>query len=238
MTRKKAKPSTDTEEIAERSMEFFMSTIRDPQKVAVHCGRCLYGALLLSTADPERPIDTPEKLPTSIRKDLEFWNLLLSFLVTPRTDKEVERLLTSFSRCYCHLMDPNIGKYHRAGQLAEAGSMNRTWMEYYAPPSEKSKYSTARCAFVIKGFTVLYSGLKEGGIKSVAKGVTHTWPATPADLMPFGADELVKTMLQWYRFVPDPMVVQLTTRILRTARYTLIPSLYKYRLAHTFVDHA
>ncbi|KAJ3497348.1 hypothetical protein NLJ89_g10357 [Agrocybe chaxingu] len=112
----------------------------------------------------------------------------------------------------------------KAGGLVEQGSMNRTWMEFYAPLSEKSKYSTARCAIIIKGFTVLYSGLKEGGIKSVA---THTWPTSPAALMPFGADELVKTMLQWYRFVPDPIVFQLIARILHTARFALIPSLSK-----------
>ncbi|CAA7258463.1 unnamed protein product [Cyclocybe aegerita] len=237
MPRKKTKSTRQADtSTAEQAMEFFLSSIRDPHKVT-HCGRCLCGALLTAVAaEPDRPIDTPEKLPASIRKNLEFWNLLLSFFVTPRTDEEIDCLLTAFSECRCQLTESGIHIYHEKGEKAEEGSMNRTWMEHYAPPEARAKYSAVRCTFVVQGFAILCAGLHDGGIEPVAKGVTHTWPSTPLDLVPFGADELVQTMLQWYRLVPDPIVIQLTTRILHTTRFVLIPSLYKYRFAHTFVD--
>ncbi|KAJ3496039.1 hypothetical protein NLJ89_g10536 [Agrocybe chaxingu] len=208
MPRKKAKSTRQADATtAEQAMVFFMSSIRDPHKVT-HCGQCLCGALLTAVAaEPDRQMDTSEKLPATIRKNLEFWNLLLSFFVTPRTDEEIDRLLTAFSECRCQLTESGMHQYHGDGHKSGEGLMNRTWMEHYAPPEEKAKYSAVRCAFVVQGFAVLYAGLHDGGIKSVAKGVTHTWPSTPLDLVPFGADELVQTMLQWYRLVPDPIVM-------------------------------
>ncbi|KDR84154.1 hypothetical protein GALMADRAFT_700867 [Galerina marginata CBS 339.88] len=198
---------------AQEALEFFLFSISDPHNPR-HCGRCLIGALWTMTAG--NVPDTPRRHTFNVIKNDEYWNSFLRFLVIKRTDKQLDRLLTRFSLCSCRLTEKNISSYH-----AE---------------EKKEVYTTERCAVIVTMFTRLGQCLSRSGVVSVAKGLVNTWPHLPSDLMPFGADSLVQSLLQWLRFVPDPMIVSVATLILRVCRSLIIPSLVKYRFSHYVVE--
>ncbi|KAJ3497349.1 hypothetical protein NLJ89_g10358 [Agrocybe chaxingu] len=242
MSQKKSDPLTASihpgAPTPENAMDFVLSSIRDPRNPA-HCGQCLYGALFVLTITAPDPLPGTEaafKLPAPLRKNTPFWNSLLEFLVMPRSDEEVERLLKKFAICKCDLRDRLVREYHAAGKAKEEHMMKRMCLELWAPKEEKKKYTTARCAVVVKIVQTLDSALTEGHVRSVAKGLTETWPTAPTDLIPCGADELVESLLRWYRFVPDPLVFHLAAHILHTCRFLLVPSFAKYRLSAVMFD--
>ncbi len=233
----KASAQNGKKEIDQASLDFFLSSISDPQEPG-HCGRCLYGALLAFTANARNPDDTPFKLPLVLRRNVEFWSKLFAFLVAIRTDTQVEELLHRFSNCKCNLSDGRIRGYHQAAERAETGSIQRLWLKHYAPQALKPSFTNERIAFVIKMITLLYAGLSDIGVKSVAKGTVQTWPTTPSDLIPFGADNLVQTLLQWYRFIPDTIIFQVAARIMHVCQVVIIPSLSKFKFTHCVVETA
>ena len=204
-----------------------------------HCGRCLYGALVLCTAPPEIRNDAPFKTTNSTRRNIDFWNTLYRFLVTPRSDTQVEGLLARLSQCSCQMGDRSITAYHITGQKTESWTIERLWILKHAPPLLKPKYTTARIAFVINVFCMLYRGMGDTGVrsvKSIAKGGVELWPTSPADLVPFGADELVRSLMQWYRFIPDTIIYQLTAKILHVCQHILLPSLGKFKFCNAIAD--
>lgn len=225
-----------TDASAQEGIDFILSSVRDPFNVR-HCGRCLYGALLASTSSSDLPYDTPRFTQTTgIVKNQTFWDHLLGFMVMKRTDKQLERLIVRLSQCNCKLSDKKIQYYHETGKIGEPGTMSRGAMEFYAPQGKKHLYSAERCALVIKVFCLLFSAISESGVKSVAKGVGRRWPNHAADLVPFGPDELVQSLLQWYRFVPDTIVFSLLGAITRVCRFLITPSLLKFQVCHLIAE--
>ena len=246
MPKKKSKPSKTGHHASKStgplpsvkdSTTFFITSINEPHN-PTHCGRCLYGALLVSNASPGQPTTTSSKLSVSIRKNLNFWNTLYHFLVVQRTDEEVERLLTRLSICECPMDDRTIAAYHKVGEKGEMVSIQRCFLEANAPASGsmKERYSTPRIAFIIKAFCMLHSGLVESGVRGVAKGTVDTWPTSPMDLVPFGADELVWSFKRWWTFIPDTIIYQVMARVIHISQQLILPSLGKLKFCHSVVD--
>ncbi|KAF9528922.1 hypothetical protein CPB83DRAFT_289576 [Crepidotus variabilis] len=204
---------------------FVVSSLSNP-KEPQHCGTCLYAALVQAIPSSEVLSTRSYTIPTSLRKKVDFWNTLYAFIFQPRTDEEVESLLRVLGRCFCpsplrQLQSYAVGKNteHRNSTLA------------LAPEDRKTLYTPERIAFITEALVIFTDILYGSGVKSVAKGPLQTWPTTPQDLVPFGADSLVQTLLQWYRFIPDPIVFGLAGRITHVCRFILVPSLAKFQFS-------
>ncbi|KAF9528926.1 hypothetical protein CPB83DRAFT_893896 [Crepidotus variabilis] len=211
---------------------FVVSSLSNP-KEPQHCGTCLYTALILTTSNSSHDHAKQYYIPTSLRKKVDFWNALYTFIVQPRTDEEVESLLQQLARCYCPLA---VCRYQsQAARMGAEDLVQRNSTLLFAPEDKKALYTHERITFVTKAFIILSAGLHGSGVKSVAKGLVQTWPTTPLDLLPFGADSLVQTLLQWYRFIPDPIIFGLAGRITHVCQFLLIPSLAKFQFSRTAI---
>lgn len=91
--------------LVEGALEFFLSSIRDPHNM-LHCGTCLIGALEVSTKAEQQPVELmAQGIRKRIKADPELYNATLTFLLTKRTDKQMEILLARLSECHCQMDD-------------------------------------------------------------------------------------------------------------------------------------
>jgi hypothetical protein len=165
-------------------------------------------------------------------RDTKFWDGILAFLLLKRTDEQLDRLLMRLSECSCRKYDANIRRFHKTGLEWEEVTMSRMHIEQ----GESGPVTPGRCSFIINIFCALSTILRTSGLTSVAKGTMQHWPLHATDLIPYGADNFVESMLQWHRFVPDTMIFQYTGLVLHLCVTSLIPSLVKYRFSHVVVE--
>ena len=55
----------------------------------------------------------------TLQRNFEFWNSIMVFLFTERTDDDVGRLLCDLDQCSCCLLDPRVRKAHQNGRKWE-----------------------------------------------------------------------------------------------------------------------
>ncbi|KDR84149.1 hypothetical protein GALMADRAFT_133507 [Galerina marginata CBS 339.88] len=224
-TKKDSRSSTPSD-----SAQFFLNSIEDPNNPK-HCGRCLLGALSEPSSETRQAARAGAPLKKSsmlIHKNAKFWNTVARFLFTERTDEGIEMLLTRLSKCSCQMRDPLIRDFHDEGYCLERDSMNRTRMHEQSSESQRNAYSARRCGLIVGLFAFFGGNIRSSKAKSVVSGSALTWPSQPQDVLPFGADSLVRSLLQWYRFVPDPIILMIAGPILPLCESLLIPSLIKY----------
>ena len=229
---KPANPDYPTEPSESESTEFLLASIRDPHNPK-HCGMCLHGALM---AKAERVSSHPSKKHRSPDpREADAYTAFIKFILVERTDKQVDRLLERLSTCTCQISDP-IQSYHDKGRKQSAWTMTRGHLEDSTSDDDKSKLTAERCAFIADLFYLLLGVIKESGIISVAKGSSHSWPTHTGDLLPFGPDNFIQSMMRWYRFIPDAAIFDLTGNVLRVCNTLLVPSLAKYRMSHVVAE--
>ena len=231
MAKRKNKPANPIGSSLE-SAEFLLASIRDPHNPK-HCGTCLHGALVVnaerSSSHPAKKNRSPDP------READVYTSLIKFLLLERTDKQVDRLLERLSTCTCQISDP-IQSYHDRGRKQSAWTMTRGYLEDFASGDDKSKFTAERCVFIADLFHNLLGVIKKSGIVSVAKGSSQTWPKHTDDLLPFGPDNFMQSMMRWYRFIPDTAVFDLTGQVLRVCNTLLIPSLAQFRMSHVVVE--
>ncbi|KAF8204627.1 hypothetical protein BJ912DRAFT_2935 [Pholiota molesta] len=152
-------------------------------------------------------------------------------LLLKRTDKQLDRLLTRLSECSCRKEIPPLKGITRK----DCCGQGHQWLDAYGEGRVRSIYFQSMCIYH-RYFCVLSTFIRDSGITSVAKGISRSWPCNPTDLIPYGADSFVESMLQWYRFVPDTIIFHITGLVLRICETLVIPSLVKYRFSHAVAD--
>lgn len=224
-----------------QALEFFLSSIRDPHNPQ-YCVLCLDGAFRECT-DVEKWTPGMQKLKNSSRGkskyNPELWNAIVKWLFIKRTKKQMERFLTSLMECTCrmdqHGMD--VQRYHQISAQRLKKSDLRIYNNHFEHESEeRQKYIKPWCLFLFNLFNSLSVPIQRSGSKSLAKGSSTSWPNSSTDLVPYGADALVASILQWHQFIPDPLLFDLMASILKVCRELVVPSLEKYRFTMKVVD--
>lgn len=108
------------------------------------------------------------------QKDFKFWNSLVYFFFTERTEEDIGQLLERLDQCSCPMEVPGVHEAHLNGRVWEARDIwgasgqrvSRTLVQHF--------------------FQLLTTALDQAHIRAVAKGISKFWPTSPNDLIPFG----------------------------------------------------
>ena len=164
-----------------------------------HCSRYLLVALsntfsAIEKADSKR-----------LMKIHSLWNSMIRFLLTPRTDGEITDLLDGLSQCSCPMYDTETQNLHQHGAQIESNLATRTctWDPNPGPST----------VLVVQLFCIIEYAMGHSRVKSVATRTTDTWPSCPDDLMPFGPENVMQSLLQWTRFTKDAIVYRTAAHI-------------------------
>jgi len=215
--------------------QFFLSSIRDPFNPN-HCGVCLDGAFAGYAATVQEMVSASsnKKSGPAITRSPDFWNGVLDFLLLKRKDKQLERLLTRLSVCSCKMDGQSkIAEYHAVG------GRHALFVEpiFINQKLDPEVFNGKRCALFVNIFSVFNVIVnKTVGVKSAAKGTSTSWPLSYTDLIPYGPDNFLQTMIQWYRFVPVSKIFHSTALVLRMCKSILIPSMIKYQFTNIVVQ--
>ncbi|PPR04835.1 hypothetical protein CVT26_012990 [Gymnopilus dilepis] len=240
----KSSPHQVDAEASTRASEFF--AIREPHNPR-YCGTCLLGAFITCTP-AERPTQcccTDTNAQASTVTHPKVWKAVMAFLTHKRTDTQMDRLLVRLSTCNCR-MDQQGGyvkAYHDAGKHhGEVFILRmRRIDELTSGLDEEAREKRIITVFwgrvlISELFGVLIKAIERRGLKSVAKGISKAWPFNPTDLIPNGADSLAEMILQWYRWISDPVIFVATGYILRICQELFFPSLVKCKFSFTFLE--
>lgn len=216
-----------------QALEFFLSSIRDPHNPR-HCATCLDGAFReCSDARQWHPYmrsrGMMKMFQDSQTYNPQLWNAVLKFLFIKRTNKQIRRLLTSLSECNCR-MDEQVRRYHEMSIRRDKDSDWRTYIEFFESESEDGqRFVEVWRAFLSNLFLNLSVPIVRGGSRTTSKGSSSFWPHSPMDLIPYGAETLVDSMLRWHQFFSDPLLIHLMGCMVVVCRELVYPSLVKYR---------
>ncbi|KDR84142.1 hypothetical protein GALMADRAFT_236816 [Galerina marginata CBS 339.88] len=239
--RKTGNPTHKDTRDAAKASAFFTSSILDPHNPQ-HCGVCLQGAFLECTtaerATPNTDKRSKQPVPT-MTVSAQLWTIVIAFLSLPRTNKQMEGLLVRLSTCSCRISDDKAGdlmRYHAEGNKEAARVMSRLHMEELGDSDSKNRFTLQRCAFIVDLFCVFSVVISGSSVRSAAKGSSQSWPISVTDLIPYGAENFVQAMMQWYRFVPDTIIFHATALVSRVCRSLVVPSLIQHQVSHAIIE--
>ncbi|KAF9058131.1 hypothetical protein BJ165DRAFT_1425854 [Panaeolus papilionaceus] len=161
-------------------------------------------------------IEKPGFQGSGVSKLHGFWSILYNFLVAERTDQQFASMVRKFSApCACNVENRRwVMSPHLHNQVKE-------WTEI-----EASKLSGKNPGLSLNGrshawrFIKLLCGLLRAMLSvakeaSVTKGVSRRWPADTSELLLLGPDQVVKSLLQWNRFVGDFFAIEFIPALIK-----------------------
>ncbi|KIM34945.1 hypothetical protein M413DRAFT_32898 [Hebeloma cylindrosporum] len=187
-----------------------------------YCGTCLLGVF-------ERKNPFPGSLKkaqfiSDFQKDGMLLNLVMRFLFTVRTDKEIEEIFDRMEPCSCPMEDQEIHSYHQLGNVVE---------KEIFPMLTGAENATPAICLMSNLLRLVSVALDNAHVRTVAKGKSTIWPTSPKDLIPFGAENLVQRLLQWSRLIPDAMIFRFAGQCITFCGALVLPSF----LAAKFTRH-
>ncbi|RDB28208.1 hypothetical protein Hypma_001377 [Hypsizygus marmoreus] len=221
--------------VSQTPANLLLGAIRDPHDPRL-CGTCLIGCLDAVFSQTQHDHFLFQR---NLAKHHDIWNALILFVTVKRTNKQMQRLLTRLSHCSCRLADPQICNLHERGEKLKPFLIART-----VPELELQQHGTdlsglsptvSGSAFPTDIFALFGENLPVARIKSVAKGSTASWPSSPSELLPLGADAFVEAMLQWHDVLQDTLVFVTVAVALRICRSVLLPSVISHSLCGRLV---
>ncbi|KAF9472177.1 hypothetical protein BDN70DRAFT_495919 [Pholiota conissans] len=159
-------------------------------------------------------------------EDLEFCNSQMRFWFAVRTEEQTQHLLDRLNRCSCPMSDPRIREYHRFGREEEKRLSLMLGMDTQTP-------STTYFSLMVH---VMAGSLEGANYKSVAKRATRRWPTCPEDLMPYGPQELINSIVVWSKFIPGMVVFEFASLCIRFCGSLLIPHAVESPLTRRAID--
>lgn len=215
--------------------DILLNAIRDPQNPRL-CGSCLIGCLAKVFPDSQRLSCSLKRRSGSIlERHHDIWNALILFITTRRTKEQTQHLLERLGgQCHCRTRE-----LHKAGNtLRQARVLGRsivgvkvvvrgTDLSISAPPA-----TALGSCFVIEVFVLLSEALPGVSLRSLGKN-SASWPTTPTELLPLGADAFVTALLQWHGVLNDSIVFTVCGLAWRLCCDLLLPSM----ISHSFCDH-
>ncbi|KAG6917355.1 hypothetical protein DXG01_002820 [Tephrocybe rancida] len=208
--------------------QLLLAAIRDPHDPRL-CASCLLGCLekIFPRSQRKSRPGATKRTTSILAANHDVWNALVGFLTIKRTNKQIQRALVRLSECNCKLADTHIQELHRIGDSFQPVILGRSIMDSNNLPPISLGFS-----FVLEILSLLLDALPSVGVKSVAKGLS-TWPTSPTDLIPSGADAFVVSMIQWHGIIKDTAVFAMCGTVLRLCHLLVIPSL----ASHSIVGH-
>ncbi|PPQ63881.1 hypothetical protein CVT24_009507 [Panaeolus cyanescens] len=187
-----------------------MYALKDPYR-PTQCANALLTAMLrvfrIETVQESK--DGPGLLKATQR----LWSKLYGFLVAPRTGEELDCMMKKLTKCNCKQRDRLSAKFYaeyRYDDDFKAATLERTGEEHlvvdhkYSPVGYQASNANF---FVVHIFGTLFQ---------------------VADLIPFGPDALVESMLQWDRVLDHAGVLRLAAPIFEICGAQIHPSIAKY----------
>ncbi|KAG6805778.1 hypothetical protein H0H93_004137, partial [Arthromyces matolae] len=142
------------------------------------------------------------------------------------TNKQMNRVLERLSQCNCKIADAHISELHRIGDRSQKKILGETIIDLENGDVQLGS------AFTRHIFLLLTRALPDAGVKSVAKGPSDSsWPASPTDLLPSGADAFAAAILQWQEVINDTTVFAFIGRVLRLCQAYIVPSIASHSIS-------
>ncbi|KAF9045497.1 hypothetical protein BJ165DRAFT_1404672 [Panaeolus papilionaceus] len=210
------------------ALQYLLLSLQDPLQPK-GCGNSLYGAI--KRLAPLESVQRSKDGPGLFNATQRLWTTLYRFLATPRTDEQLNEMMKKFSVCSCsyQLGVGLSGKFHREYNDIQ---QKREYMAKNGPfpvPAVDFAYSASACIegsytnfFIVYILGTLRNVLHPGqgpghvSVTLIRKGQSKRWPNQLSDLIPFGPEELVKSFLQWNRYLDDPCVLRTAIPIFTT----------------------
>ncbi|KAF9480156.1 hypothetical protein BDN70DRAFT_877898 [Pholiota conissans] len=189
------------------------------------CARCILGASTKGITKGTNLVGT-KTFWANFTQDLEYWRSLVRFLFAVRTEEETRQMLARLNRCSCRMRDPGILAYHQAGRGFESEVVSRSFVDR----------QLSSMLLITELLATILSAMNCAHVKSVAKRTAARWPTCPEDLMPFGAKNLVESLIVWSRVLPDNIVIAIATQCIEFCGSLLIPSVIDSGLTRQVID--
>ncbi|KAF9053309.1 hypothetical protein BJ165DRAFT_853995 [Panaeolus papilionaceus] len=165
-----------------------------------------------------------------------FHKILYKFVVRRRHDNDWDMVtwMKEFSTCadcspstHCQ---PISSFCHRTW-MEKKGDLTRSHLFRIANlASEKTnpRQTASWSAFLQEAIVLLCGALLLAPFKAVAQGKYPLWPRKLSSLIPFGTDDAVYSILQWFRISPQAPLLQFLLAIVLHVRSPFYPSLIKF----------
>ncbi|KAF9047758.1 hypothetical protein BJ165DRAFT_1468049 [Panaeolus papilionaceus] len=214
-------PVTVQRPAAGRVISIITTALRDPQKPLL-CAQTLTVAIALI-----REL-SGFQIPQYAAKRDAMHATLHNFLVAERrTDDEIKAMLDDLSECSFDTanMDEELLSYHDfcTGMIS---------------PNHEAPASVITNAFLESIFNELANTMYEISSIAICKGTWKKWPKNTSEIMPFGPEELTKSLLQWYRIFPQSCVTHWAFRIFKVCGPLMYTPFDKHDVTNNiFVRH-
>ncbi|KAF9054866.1 hypothetical protein BJ165DRAFT_1566479 [Panaeolus papilionaceus] len=198
---------------AARALSYVDSALRNPHK-PTRCAKSLSVALTIVTRHYLLFSNEYQSKRDSLRATL------YAFLTAVRTDEELDAMMQKMDKCECRT-DDDPSSFH------------------FQCIQKRSKFVWDDAQHVLQAvlaeFELLFNRTPP---TPVHKGISEVWPMRVSQLLPFGADQLVASIFQWYRFFPNPMVTRFALQILKMCGDLVHDAFLKADVMNTlFVAH-
>ncbi|PPR01050.1 hypothetical protein CVT24_000604 [Panaeolus cyanescens] len=197
-----------------RAIPYINAALQDPLKPS-GCAASLSIALALVVL-------SYRELPEVSSKRDGLRATLYAFVAAKRTDEELKAMWQKLGRCTCK------------------AAKDKTSFHTQCINSKKPKlgYVDVTEQFISSIFLELLLILDETDPIPVHKGNAKCWPNRVSDLLPYGADQLATTLLQWYRMLPDTQIIRLTLSILKVCGTLVYNAFTQSKIINLFfIDH-
>ncbi|PPR03390.1 hypothetical protein CVT24_012515 [Panaeolus cyanescens] len=208
------------------ALQYLVRSLQDPLH-PTQCGNALYSAVKRS--GPLEDVKKAKEGPGLFNAVQRLWSTLYLFLVTPRTDEQLQEMIEKLSVCNCNHSSGLSAKFHADYNMIKE---RREWMATKGPhaiPAIDFEYSDSESIegdyptfFLLHVFGTLRKVLHPGqgpghvSVTLIRKGQSKRWPNQLSDLMPFGPDQLVNSFLQWNRVLDFPCVLKIALPLFTT----------------------
>ncbi|PPR05651.1 hypothetical protein CVT24_002877 [Panaeolus cyanescens] len=143
------------------------------------------------------------------------WSHLYRFIVAERTDEEFIAMRDKLSHCSCKPANRSFSK-----QLHDEFAR--------LLPGQNVSSPKDTLAFVTSIGQLLEGIFATTKDIPVVKGVAKEWPTSVSDLLPSGSDAVIRSLLQWQRFVGNLAVIDFFPSIIRLSTSSIYDSIIKY----------
>ncbi|TFK28926.1 hypothetical protein FA15DRAFT_611017 [Coprinopsis marcescibilis] len=202
-------------------------------------------------------LQSPKPSPKGCKMPKSVWQALYNMIFYSRNNDQVRKLIDAFNVCRCQerylaliswapeygkkIMLDNLRYYHAMpdGVLDNGLESSRAAEEYphrLASPSNTLPRPYAEIQVVTYLFKLIYDYLSYRKMKPLGQGECKTWPTSLDDLIPYGPDNLVRTIMSWYQVFPSTKLFAIFSEVLRVGADRLVPTIVRLNFSKFLVN--
>ncbi|KAF9058113.1 hypothetical protein BJ165DRAFT_1521424 [Panaeolus papilionaceus] len=210
-------PDLNDPTLVRQSLDWVRNGLADPNNPR-GCAGSFYSAMGVVGMAEERKDGVLTSLQSEIQ---EMWSRVYKFIIHKRTDEQLAALSRKLSTCTCPSNDFCV-ILHTQYQAA---------IQHDSGPGTNGSFHRGRgdmWRFLYSTCRVLRLTMNRSKELSVVKGVSKKWPSSSAELLPFGADNTVQTLIQYDRIVGDLATQALTHQLFKYCGGQVYDSFVKF----------